>query len=265
MPASGSCRLRSTSAPSALSGETYSTRTPFARFVQASDAAAFSRMSASMANRNAASVLPEPVGAMTSASSPSAMASHARSCTGVGPSANASRNHPRTASEKRSRAAWAAASFAASMGRAPFATSPVYTTATPPLRPPPSAERRRNPRYCGARSVEPQNHGSEFRCYKLGNIGGSTIVKKFRNSRDQGFLREGIKLRLENARPAADVDQFVATGGCKGSHVLQIMMFHVKHSCFTPRSQAHSSLHPKKFGYGATRMHRLPRLPHSPR
>ena len=101
-PASGACKLRSTSAPSALSGDTYSTRTPRGGLAEAGRA--FSRMSASSANRNAASVLPEPVGAMTSAFSPSSTASHACSCTGVAPAGNASRNHPRTASENRMRA-----------------------------------------------------------------------------------------------------------------------------------------------------------------
>ncbi len=51
-----------------------------------------------MAHRNAASVLPEPVGAITSAFSPRAMASHARACTAVG-APNVSANHVRTGSE----------------------------------------------------------------------------------------------------------------------------------------------------------------------
>ncbi len=105
MPASGSCRLRSTSAPSAFSGEMYSTRTPLAgrSFFGRSRAAALLRMSSSRANRNAASVLPEPVGAMTSAFSPPSMTSHACSCNDVGPAGKASRNQPRTSSENRSR------------------------------------------------------------------------------------------------------------------------------------------------------------------
>ena len=137
-PASGSCRLRSTSAPSALSGDTYSTRTPFARgrpstkpgpsgssgsprssapsFARGRPpAAAFSCMSSSMANRNAARVLPEPVGATTSTFSPCPMASQARRCTGVGPAANAARNHARTTGENRPNPAAADRSFASSM------------------------------------------------------------------------------------------------------------------------------------------------------
>ena len=51
-----------------------------------------------MAHRNAASVLPEPVGAITSAFSPRAMASHARACTSVG-SPSAAANQARVASE----------------------------------------------------------------------------------------------------------------------------------------------------------------------
>src|SRR5437764_548623 len=59
--------------------------------------------SLSMAWRNAASVLPDPVGAMTSAWLPPAIASQAPSCASVG-SANDASNHPRVAAEKRSRA-----------------------------------------------------------------------------------------------------------------------------------------------------------------
>lgn len=105
MPASGACKLRSTSAPSAFSGEMYSTRTPLPgrSFFGKPAVAAFSRISSSMANRNAASVLPEPVGAMTSAFSPPSITSQARSCNGVG-SGKASRNQPRTSSENRVRA-----------------------------------------------------------------------------------------------------------------------------------------------------------------
>ncbi len=75
-PASGVRRLRSTSTASALSGETYSTRVPAGR----SPAAA--RLS--NAHRNAARVLPEPVGAMTSVLLPSAMACQAAACAVVG-------------------------------------------------------------------------------------------------------------------------------------------------------------------------------------
>ena len=47
-----------------------------------------------MAHRNAASVLPEPVGAMTSVLSPSAMADHASACAAVG-AAKVPVNHSR--------------------------------------------------------------------------------------------------------------------------------------------------------------------------
>ncbi len=47
-----------------------------------------------MAHRNAASVLPEPVGAMTSVWSPPAMAAHASACAAVG-AANVPVNHSR--------------------------------------------------------------------------------------------------------------------------------------------------------------------------
>ena len=53
-----------------------------------------------MADRKAASVLPEPVGAMTSAFSPRPIAAQARSCTAVGPVGKASENQVRVACEK---------------------------------------------------------------------------------------------------------------------------------------------------------------------
>ena len=59
MPVNGVRRLRSTSTASAFSGDTYNTRVP-APAGRGSDEAR-----RSMAHRNAASVLPEPVGAMT--------------------------------------------------------------------------------------------------------------------------------------------------------------------------------------------------------
>ena len=79
MPVSGVRRLRSTSTASAFSGDTYSTRVP-APAGRGSVAAA----SSSIAHRNAASVLPDPVGAMTSVLSPSAMADQACACASVG-------------------------------------------------------------------------------------------------------------------------------------------------------------------------------------
>ncbi len=70
-------------------------------------------MSASIAHRNAASVLPEPVGAITSAFSPRAMASHASPCTAVG-APKASANHRRTGSENEAMAS------ASSIGKFPY-------------------------------------------------------------------------------------------------------------------------------------------------
>ena len=78
MPVSGVRRLRSTSTASAFSGDTYRTRVP-APAGRGSVSA-----SRSIAHRNAASVLPDPVGAMTSVLSPSAMADHACACASVG-------------------------------------------------------------------------------------------------------------------------------------------------------------------------------------
>src|SRR5438270_9158368 len=53
-------------------------------------------MSASIDERNAASVLPEPVGAMSRVLSPFLMTGHACACAGVG-AGNEVRNHSRTA------------------------------------------------------------------------------------------------------------------------------------------------------------------------
>ena len=75
-PASGVRRLRSTSTASAFSGDTYSTRVPVGR------SGAPARLS--KAHRNAASVLPEPVGATTRVFLPSAMAAQASACAVVG-------------------------------------------------------------------------------------------------------------------------------------------------------------------------------------
>ena len=94
MPVNGVRRLRSTSTASAFSGDTYSTRVP-ARAGLGSDEA-----SLSMAHRNAASVLPEPVGAITSVLSPSAMADHASACAAVG-AAKVPVNHSRVSALNR--------------------------------------------------------------------------------------------------------------------------------------------------------------------
>ena len=92
IPVSGARRLRSTSTPSAFSGETYTTRVPFPATVP--------DPSESMAQRKAASVLPDPVGAATSACSPAAMARHASACTAVG-AAKTPANHSLVGGEKR--------------------------------------------------------------------------------------------------------------------------------------------------------------------
>ncbi len=54
-----------------------------------------------MAHRNAASVLPEPVGAITRVSFPSAIASQARACAGVG-AGKVPANQRRVSGENRS-------------------------------------------------------------------------------------------------------------------------------------------------------------------
>ena len=60
-----------------------------------------------MAHRNAASVLPDPVGAMTSVLSPSAMAFQAWACAGVG-AAKVPVNHSRVSGlKRRQRIGWA--------------------------------------------------------------------------------------------------------------------------------------------------------------
>ena len=105
MPASGVSRLRATSTPSAFNGEIYSTLTPSAGLRERpfpSDRGAWF-ISRSMAYRNAESVLPEPVGAITSASLPCAMTGHARRWAAVSPCANACLNHAPVGSENRSR------------------------------------------------------------------------------------------------------------------------------------------------------------------
>ena len=98
IPVSGARRFRSMSTASALSGETYSTRVR--RFGSCGGGTAASW---SIAHRNAASVLPDPVGATTSVSSPLPMARQAPAWAGVG-SANAPPNQARVAGENPSSA-----------------------------------------------------------------------------------------------------------------------------------------------------------------
>src|SRR5437868_6868611 len=87
MPAIGERRFRSTSTARAFNGDTYTTRQPRAG----------ARIRPSIDERNAARVLPDPVGAMRSVFSPFLMTGQAWSCAGVGPPGNAVRNHSRTA------------------------------------------------------------------------------------------------------------------------------------------------------------------------
>ena len=98
IPVSGARRFRSMSTASALSGETYSTRVRCFGSGGGGTAA-----SLSIAHKNAASVLPDPVGATTSVSSPLPMACQAPACACVG-SANAPSNQARVAGENPSSA-----------------------------------------------------------------------------------------------------------------------------------------------------------------
>ena len=121
IPASGERRFRSTSTASAFSGETYSTRQ---RRSGARSAGAVTN--SSMAERNAASVLPEPVGATTSVWSPAPIASQAPTWAAVGAGKDAP-NHSRTSGENRSSASSPAALAAeddASAGRVAVSGSP---------------------------------------------------------------------------------------------------------------------------------------------
>src|SRR6266567_4412361 len=123
-PASGERRFRSMSTASALSGEMYSTRQRLAGSGGTGSAA-----SLSIAHKKAASVLPDPVGAMTSAFSPLPMAFHACVCAVVG-SAKAPRNQDVVGSEKPASAPVAA----------PESCSGATPTAMPPYcREPPTA------------------------------------------------------------------------------------------------------------------------------
>src|SRR5215475_12659672 len=85
------------STASALSGEMYSTRQR--SFGSAGTGVLASRSSA---HRNAAKVLPDPVGAITRVLSPPAMDDHAPACAGVG-SVNAPVNHSRVSAPNPAR------------------------------------------------------------------------------------------------------------------------------------------------------------------
>src|SRR5690606_3131735 len=91
VPTSGEVRFRSTSTPSAFSGEMY-------RTLVAADDGLGEPASRSIALRNAARVLPDPVGATTRVSCPCSIASHAAACAGVGASKDSS-NHAVVAGE----------------------------------------------------------------------------------------------------------------------------------------------------------------------
>src|SRR5699024_4945902 len=124
VPTRGEVRLRSTSTPRAFSGEMYRTlvlrrprpapppRSPPRPGPAAArpgpdgrSAGAGPEARRAIAVRKAARVLPEPVGATTSVSSPRSMASHAAACAGVGAS-NDSSNHRAVAGEKEDGSAW---------------------------------------------------------------------------------------------------------------------------------------------------------------
>ena len=95
MPRSGARRFFSISTASARSGDTYSTRV-----APVPDTAACpADMSRSMAHRNAASVLPVPVGAQISVWPPAAMCGQPSACGAVG-AANVDANQARVGSEK---------------------------------------------------------------------------------------------------------------------------------------------------------------------
>src|SRR5262245_2973664 len=95
MPASGTRRLRSTSTASALSGETYTTRHRLSREGAGSNISRFRH------HRNAARVLPVPVGARISVDSARAIAGQPSCCGRVG-AGNVVENQERTAGSNRS-------------------------------------------------------------------------------------------------------------------------------------------------------------------
>src|SRR3981189_21215 len=97
MPTSGAFKLRSTSCANAFIGETYNTRQR-----RLGSAGLGSEASLSRHHRNAASVLPEPVGARIKVCSLLAMAAQPCSWAEVG-AANVPANHARVAGLKRSR------------------------------------------------------------------------------------------------------------------------------------------------------------------
>ncbi len=122
-PVSGERRLRSMSTASAFIGEMYSTRQRCRGSAGTGPVA-----SLSIAHRNAASVLPDPVGAITSALSPRAIDAQACACTGVG-AAKAAPNQARVASLKPFRAELMTG---VDTGMYPSCLAPPTVRATPP-------------------------------------------------------------------------------------------------------------------------------------
>src|SRR5687767_5977062 len=94
IPASGARRLRLTSWTRAFSGETYRTRS-----LLSGSSGAGSLINRSRHHRNAARVLPDPVGAQISVCCPAAIFGQPSDCADVG-SANAARNQSAVAGEK---------------------------------------------------------------------------------------------------------------------------------------------------------------------
>ena len=94
MPTSGARRLRSTSIASALSGDTYKTRHRSRGGGTGLNIRRFRH------DRNAASVLPDPVGARMSVDSPRTIAGHPARCASVAP-AKTDWNHRRTGGSNR--------------------------------------------------------------------------------------------------------------------------------------------------------------------
>src|SRR6187551_1299576 len=80
-------------------------------------------LSRSMACRNAASVLPEPVGAWMRTFAPRAMAGQPSACAGVGPSGNVSANQRAVGSEKTCSATPIASQISAPEGEHVFVGS----------------------------------------------------------------------------------------------------------------------------------------------
>ncbi|WP_414172971.1 hypothetical protein [Clavibacter tessellarius] len=99
--------------------------------------------SRSMDQRNAASVLPDPVGATTRACDPFCTASHAPVCAAVGPG-KAPWNHSRVAGEKRARTG-----SICSSSSAPPTSAPGPTLAGRPPRRPGLGRSRVSPRARG--------------------------------------------------------------------------------------------------------------------